>query len=161
MKFNKTKYKILHMDRGNPTYKYRMCGERIESRPEEKSLGVLVDETLNMVQKCACAAQKANCIQGCIKEAWPSDQGRDFCLFAQVRPYLESCVQPQCPEHRKDMDLLEWVQRRVTESIRGKAVRVAGVEPGEDKALGRPHFNLPVPEGGLQERWRGTSYKGL
>jgi len=36
-----------------------------------------------------------------------------------VRTHLESCVQLCSPQHRKDMELLEWVQRRATEMIRG------------------------------------------
>jgi len=27
--------------------------------------------------------------------------------------------------------------------------------------LGRPYSSLPVPEGGLQESWRGTFYKDM
>jgi len=36
-----------------------------------------------------------------------------------MKPHLEYCVHMWSPQYRRDMDLLECVQRRATETIHG------------------------------------------
>jgi len=119
MKFNKAKGKVLHMGQDNPKHSYRLGGEWTERSPEEKDLRVLVDEKLNMTQQRVLTAQKANHILSCIKRSMAS-MSREVILplySALVRPHLEYFVQLCGPQHGKDMDVLERVQRRATKMI--------------------------------------------
>jgi len=121
MTFSKAKCKVLQVGRGNPKHKHRLDREWHDSSPEEMDLGVLVDEKLNLSQQCALAAQKANHILGCIKRSMAS-RSREVILplySTLVRPHQESCIQLWSPQHKKDMDVLEQVQRRATKMIRG------------------------------------------
>ena len=101
MKFNKAKCQDLHVGRGNPKHKYRLGRDWLKSSPEEKDLGVLVDEKLNMSHQCALAAQKANNILGCMKRSVAS-RSREGILplySALLRPHLEYCIQLWSPQH--------------------------------------------------------------
>ncbi|KFQ37036.1 hypothetical protein N331_11017, partial [Merops nubicus] len=111
MRFNKTKSRVLYLGRGNQHYQYRLGEDTLESSQLKKDLGVLVNEKLDMSHQCLV------CIQRSVASTW-----REVILplySALVRPHLESCVQLWSPQHKKDVDLLERVQRRDANMIRG------------------------------------------
>jgi len=147
MKFNTAICKVLHVYWVNPKHRYRLGGKRIESSPEEKDLGLLVDEEPNMTLQCVLTAQKAKCILGCNPSSMASRvrEGILPLYSALLRPHLKSCVQLWSPERRKDMEPLEQVQRRAIKMFRGlehlsceERLREGAVQPGEQKAQGRP-----------------------
>ena len=73
-----------------------------------------MDEKPDVSQQCALAAWKVNCVMGCIKIGVACRE-REVIVHlcsALARPHLEYCVQAWGSQHKKEVELLEWVQRK-------------------------------------------------
>ena len=137
VKFNKAKWKVLHLGWGGLGCEYRL-GELIEEQP------------------CR-GGPESHLYLGCIKRG-VANRSREVTVFlcsALVRSDQVYCIQAWGPQHRKDMELLKHTQRKATKMSKGlehlsyeERLRELGLFSLK-KDLGRTYCSLPVLKGNL------------
>ena len=121
MLFNFGKCKCLHIGPGNTSMTYEMRGTILSTTVKEKDLGVTMNANMKVSEQCRIAASKGNQVLGMIRRNISyKDKSLIVPLYkAIVRPHLEYCIQAWSPYLRKDIDMLEKIQRRATKLIPG------------------------------------------
>ena len=124
MSFNTSKCRVMHLGYGNTKHEYTLNGEVLQETTEEKDLGILIDNELTFSKHIRGIVAKANRMLGLIRISFESlEENENVKMFSSlyntlIRPLLEYCVQAWSPRHKKDILLLENVQRRATKLVR-------------------------------------------
>ena len=120
MMFNVDKCSVMHMGKRNQEFQYEMGGILLKTSEEERDLGVIVHNSGKPSRQCAEAAKRANKILGLVKRTIISRNQEIIIRLYKclVRPHLEYCVQAWSPVLKKDIVVLEKVQRRATKLIK-------------------------------------------
>ena len=121
MLFNFGKCKCLYTGRGNTGMNYEMGGTILSKTVKEKDLGVTMNANMKVSEQCRIAASNGNQVLGMIRRNITyKEKSLIVPLYkAIVRPHLEYCIHAWNPHLRKDIDMLEKIQRRATKLIPG------------------------------------------
>ena len=124
MKFNVEKCKIMYLGYNNEKHQYHLNGTELNETRIERDLGVQIDNELKFTKHISSIVAKANKMIGLIKISFDSvEETEEVKMFSNlyntlIRPLLEYSVQVWSPHLKKDIDLLENVQRRATKMVR-------------------------------------------
>ena len=121
MQFNADKCSILHMGRNNVNHPYELGERTLQSSRCEKDVGVLMQDDGKFGDHCSKVAKKCNMIMGQIKRSF-SYKTPEIMLNiykTYILPHLTYCSVIWRPYLKKDIAILESVQRRFTKMIQG------------------------------------------
>ena len=117
--FNYGKYKCLHTRLGNEDAQYTMGDTVLNTTVKEKDLRLTINADMKVSEQCGIAAAKGNQIRGLIRRNIMYKENELIIPLCKtiVRPHLDYWIQAWRPNRKKDIDILERVQRRATKII--------------------------------------------
>ena len=112
-------YGPVHVGRNNPRNDCKIGSVLLEKVSEERDLVVHISDNLKPSLQCVEAAKKASSALGIIKRTFSTFEISSFYLLYKtyVRCHMEYCVQAWNPYYRKDIDILENIQRGATRMV--------------------------------------------
>ena len=121
LNFNVPKCSSLHFGSQNAQYHYILDDLPIAQKKNEKDLGVHVSDNLKFSFHISNVVKKAECLMGVPKKFIVSrDQVVFIRLYKQlIRPHLEYATCVWNPHFKRDIRMLEQVQRRATKCVHG------------------------------------------
>ena len=117
--FNFGKRKCLHTGHGNLDENKEMGDTVLGTHVKEKDVGVTISADMKVSEQCGIVASKGNKILGLIRRNITyKDKTLIIPMYKTVIiPHLEYCIQARRPYRKKDIDMLERIQRRATKII--------------------------------------------
>ena len=123
LKFNAAKCKVMRLGRKSPDYAYNMGQPdsrlQLEETKLERDLGVQVDDQLKFSKHSEIAANKGTSLLAMIRRSYEYLDGPSLVMLFRslVRPHLEYANVVWAPRQKKDVNMIENVQRRATKLI--------------------------------------------
>ena len=120
MEFNDDKCKYMVFNNKQLVIDLKMKGEPLSSTEKERDLGIYISSDLKWGYQVSLAANRASSVLGQLKKCfkkWSVSIFRQL-YVALVRPHLEYAIVAWCPHLKKDIEVLEKVQRRATKLVK-------------------------------------------
>ncbi len=113
MLFNFGKCKYLHTGHGNEDAQYTMGRSGLNTTLKEKDLGLTISADMTVSEQCGIATANGYQILGLIRQNIVNKEKQLIIPLYKtiVRPHLEYCIRAWRPYRKKDIDMLERVQR--------------------------------------------------
>jgi ribonucleases P/MRP protein subunit RPP40 len=96
-----------------------MNGRKLAKTDKERDLGIIICSNLKWNHQATLAANKATTVLSQLSRTFKCWSIKTFRLLygAFVRPHLEYAITAWCPHTKRDIEILERVQRRATKLV--------------------------------------------